>query len=69
MVSKTKKESAGKKKKIKVLTLDKETVKDLTNDQTRGVRGGIIGLSLIGGRSGSALRSREGPEQRSRFNK
>lgn len=67
MVSKSKKENAGKKKKIKVLKLDKETVKDLTKDQTRGVKGGLIGLSLVGVRSG--LRSRAGREQRSRFNK
>jgi hypothetical protein len=59
MVSKSKKEHAGKKKKIKVLNLNKESVKDLTSDQTKRVKGGIIGLSLLGGRSGSALRSRD----------
>jgi hypothetical protein len=58
MVSKSKKENAGKKKKIKVLNLNKESVKDLTSDQTKRVKGGLISLSLVGGRSGSALRSR-----------
>ena len=56
MVSKSKKGNVSKKKKIKVLKLDKETVKDLTKDQSRGVKGGVIGLSLVGGQSG--LRSR-----------
>ena len=59
MVSKSKKEKAGRKKKIKVLNLNKESVKDLTSDQTKRVKGGIIGLSLVGGRSGSVLRSRQ----------
>ena len=59
MVSKPKKANAGKKKKIKVLNLNKESVKDLTSDQTKRVKGGIIGLSLVGGRSGSVLRSRQ----------
>ena len=57
MVSRTKKQSAGKKKKIKVLTLKKDTVKDLTGPEARKVKGGIIGLlSLVGVRSG--VRSR-----------
>ena len=40
MVSKSKKENAGKIKKIKVLNLKKETVKDLTDDESKGVKGG-----------------------------
>ena len=39
MVSKSKKENAGKKKKIKVLNLNKETVKNLTDEEARGVKG------------------------------
>ncbi len=67
MVSKSKKENAGKKKKVKVLNLDRETVKDLTSDQKKGIKGGLIGLSLVGDRSG--LRSRAGRVQRSRYDK
>ena len=40
MVRKSKQENAGKKKKIKVLSLKKETVKDLTRDEASGVKGG-----------------------------
>ncbi len=65
MVAKPKKENAGKKKKIKVLNLDKETVKDLTGEQTKRVKGGLIGLSLVGTRS--VLQSRGGRVQRSRY--
>lgn len=39
MVSKSKKEIAGKKKKIKVLNLKKETIKDLANDEAKGIKG------------------------------
>ncbi len=56
MVSKSKKENVGKKKKIKVLNLNKESVKNLTSEHAKGVKGGKIGLSLIGVRSG--VRSR-----------
>ena len=38
MVSKSKKETG--KKKIKVLNLNKETVKNLTNDEAKRVKGG-----------------------------
>jgi natural product precursor len=48
MVSKSKKESAGKKKKIKVLNLNKETVKNLTDDEAKHVMGGTT-TCLIGG--------------------
>lgn len=40
MVTKSKKANAGKKKKIKVLSLKKETVKDLTSDEGKRVKGG-----------------------------
>ena len=52
MVTKTKKQSGakGKKGKIKVLNLNKETVKNLTDDEAKGVKGGttqcIIGSGL-----------------------
>lgn len=67
MVTKTKKQRGekGKKGKIKVLNLDKETVKDLTSEQTKRVKGGLIGLSLVGDRS--RLQSRQGRVQRSRY--
>jgi natural product precursor len=39
MVSKSLK-NAGKKKKIKVLNLNKETVKDLTDEESKRVKGG-----------------------------
>ena len=65
MVSKPKKQDAGKKKKIKMLNLKKETVKDLTGEQAKRVKGGLIGLSLVGGRS--RLQSRQGRVQRSRY--
>ena len=48
MVSKSKKENAGKKKKVKVLNLKKETVKNLTDDQAKRVKGGTT-VCLIGG--------------------
>lgn len=51
---KTKKQGSekGKKGKVKVLNLNKETVKDLANDEAKGVRGGVLsGLSLVGDRS------------------
>lgn len=64
MVTKTKKQSGakGKKGKIKVLNLNKETVKDLTDDEAKGVRGGttqcLIGsaLRVSGIRQTSAIR-------------
>ncbi len=42
MVTKTKKQGGakGKKGKIKVLNLNKETIKDLTDDEAKGVKGG-----------------------------
>ena len=39
MVTKSKKEDAGRKKKIKILTLNKETIKNLTTDQAQEIRG------------------------------
>jgi natural product precursor len=48
MVSKSKKENAGKKKKIKVLNLNKETVKNLTDNEAKRVKGGTTAC-LIGG--------------------
>ena len=63
MVPKNRKERAGKKK-VKVLNLDKETVKDLTGEQTKRVKGGIVGLSLVGG---SVPQSGAGPLQRSKL--
>jgi hypothetical protein len=47
MVSKSK-ENTGKKKKIKVLNLNKETVKDLTEKDSKGVMGGTT--ACIGSR-------------------
>ena len=47
MVSKSKKEKAGKKK-IKVLNLNKETVKNLTDNEAKRVKGGTT-VCLIGG--------------------
>jgi hypothetical protein len=60
MVSKPKKENAAKKKKLKVLNLKKESVKDLTGKDAKGIKGGLVGLSLVGVRSqsGSVVRSR-----------
>jgi natural product precursor len=57
MVSKAKKENAGKKKKIKVLNLNKETVKNLTDNETKDVKGGAISLSLVGGGGRSFVRA------------
>ena len=65
MVSKNRTENARKKKKIKVLNLDKETVEDLTGEQTKQIKGGLIGLSLVGG--SSPLQSRGGRVRRSRY--
>ena len=50
MVTKTNKQSGakGKKGKVKVLTLNKESVKTLTGQQKKQVKGGIIGLSQYG---------------------
>ena len=60
MVSKPKKGQPGKRKKLKVLNLKRESVKDLTGTDAKGIKGGLVGLSLVGGRSqgGSGLRSR-----------
>ena len=41
MVTKSRKPNPGKKKKIKVLSLKKETVKDLTGTDAKRVRGGL----------------------------
>ena len=49
MVTKSKKEDAGKKKKIKVLNLKKETVKNLTDDESKRGKGGTT-QCLIGAR-------------------
>ena len=52
MVTKTKKQSGekGKRKgKTKVLNLKKETMKDLTDDETKGVKGGLSYSYIIGG--------------------
>ena len=57
MVTKTRKKSAGKKK-VKVLNLEKETVKDLTGEQSKRVKGGIISLSLVGGSGTQPLSGR-----------
>ena len=63
MVSRAKKENAGKKKKIKVLNLNKETVKNLNDDEAKGVKGGdiyVYGVELPRAQSvmSSALQSR-----------
>lgn len=42
MVTKSKKEGSGKKKKVNVLQLNKETVKNLTPDQAREIKGGSL---------------------------
>jgi hypothetical protein len=58
MVSKSKKENAGKKKKIKVLSLNKETVKDLKDDEAKNVKGGVlISLDIIGAPSKTKVRA------------
>ena len=48
MVNKPKKQSGGKAKKgkIKTLNLNKETVKELTDEEAKGVKGGTLLLSL-----------------------
>jgi hypothetical protein len=50
VVTKSNKQSGakGKKRKVKTLTLNKESVKDLTSEQKRLVKGGLIGLSQYG---------------------
>ena len=40
MVTKSRKANPGKKKKVKVLSLKKETVKDLTSNEEKRVKGG-----------------------------
>ena len=47
MVTKTKK-AAGKKKKVKVLSLKRETLKDLTGGETKRVRGGASVIASAG---------------------
>jgi len=47
MVTKSRKANPGKKKKIKVLKLDKETIKDLTKDQAREIKGASL-FSVVG---------------------
>jgi hypothetical protein len=44
MVTKSNEQSnaKGKKEKVKILNLNKESVKDLTNEQKKRVKGGII---------------------------
>lgn len=54
MVTKSKKQSRakGKKGKVKVLNLKKETVKSLSGNEARNVRGGLASeLSLTGPKS------------------
>jgi hypothetical protein len=51
MVTRAKKDDVRKRKKIKVLSLKKETVKDLTRGEARGVKGGT-GVCLSGPVSG-----------------
>ena len=48
MVNKPKKQSGGKTKrgKIKTLNLNKETVKELTDKEAKGVKGGTLLLSI-----------------------
>jgi len=58
MVTKTKQQGAkGKKGKIKVLNLNKETVKNLTDHETKNVKGGVIGLSLVADGSRTKVRA------------
>ena len=47
MVNKSKKQSGGeaKKRKIKTLKFSKETVKELTDKEAKGVKGGTLLLS------------------------
>jgi len=45
MVVKSKKKSAGKGKKVKVLSLKKETVKNLVGAERKRIKGGVLGLS------------------------
>jgi len=47
MVTKSKRGN-GKKKKIKVLNLTKETVKDLSAGESKRLKGGATGLCLSG---------------------
>lgn len=42
MVTKSKRAGAKKKGKVNVLKLNKETVKDLTGSEQKGVKGGIL---------------------------
>ena len=46
MVTKSRKPSPGKKKKVKVLSLKKETIKNLTGTEAKRVRGGTVNLTL-----------------------
>jgi hypothetical protein len=48
MVTKANKQSnaKGKKEKVKILNLNKESVKDLTNEQKKQVKGGGLGTML-----------------------
>ena len=60
MVTKTKKQSGekGKKGKVKVLNLHKETVKNLTDNETKDVKGGVlISLDLIDAQSKTKVRA------------
>lgn len=42
MVTKSKKEGSGKKRKVKVLQLNKETVRNLTPDQAKKIKGASL---------------------------
>ena len=48
MVTKSKKVSTGKKKKIKVLNLNKETVRKLTSREAKEIRGATGNRSYCG---------------------
>jgi hypothetical protein len=48
MVTKSKKVSTGKKKKIKVLNLNKETVRELTSREAREIRGASTATHATG---------------------
>ena len=45
MVTKSKKGNVGSKKKVKVLSLKKETVKNLVGAERKRIKGGALGLS------------------------
>jgi hypothetical protein len=51
MVSKSKKQSGGKatKGKVKVLNINKETLKDLTDEEAKSVKGGTLSYYQVSG--------------------